>query len=70
MSADGGQGFWRMENGTEKASVFGLLSEMGWNRDIDGWTGRARSRCVGGMSLFTPLADFANFRHDNVFGFR
>ncbi len=25
-----------MENSTEKASVFGLLLEMSWNRDIDG----------------------------------
>jgi hypothetical protein len=57
-----------MENSTERASVFDLLSEMGRNRDIDGWNGRARSRCVGGMSLFTPLTDFAKFQHNSVFG--
>ena len=36
MSANGGQGLWRVEDSTEKASVFGLLLEMTWNRDIDG----------------------------------
>ena len=50
-----------MENGTEKICGFGLLLEMSRNRDVDGWDGRRWRRCPGGITLFAPLADFANF---------
>ena len=70
MSADGGQGLWRVENSTEKASVFGLLLKMSWNRDIDGGDGLVGGGCVWWMPLFTLFADFAYFGHDNVFGLR
>ena len=43
---------------------------MGWDGDVENWCSMVEGRCRGRFSFLAPVANFADFGDNRVFGFR